>query len=540
VPFLAQSELLCGGAALAMVERWWGRRGVYAEDFAALVRPQEGGIRTTDLAAAAKRRGWETTAFDGTPELVRQSLAGGVPVVALIEVAPHRYHYVVLLGWSAGRVVFHDPARAPSTSVDEASFLARWSGGERWAMVLRPAALPDPPVAAPVAGSSPADSMPCRPWLDQALDAVALEHIDEAERLLGEAARACPDEALAIRELAGVRFKQGRYAEATRLALQYLAQAPNDSLGWQLLAASRFVTGDRDGALEAWNQVGRPTVDLIRIEGVRGIRFGEVAAAIGIPPGTVLTSSRLALARRRIAEVPALSRSAMEYQPAEGGIVELKAAVAERPVVGSTTRLVVTGALRALAQSEARIEVATPTGAGELWTGTGRWQPARPEASLRLDVPARLGFRGVLGVEGGWERYRFALDSAPNGEFVEERRSALLSFGGWVTPGIRPALSLRFERWSGNRANLATALATELRAAGDRLALRLGGEFAAALGANASYARGTTRVIWTSSTGLGRFSWSARAGVDLASPDAPVGTWPIAWSICVIAAGTTR
>jgi ABC-type bacteriocin/lantibiotic exporter with double-glycine peptidase domain len=143
VPFLAQSELLCGGAALAMVERWWGRRGVYAEDFAALVRPEEGGIRTTDLAAAAKRRGWETTAFDGTPELVRQSLAGGVPVVALIEVAPHRYHYVVLLGWSAGRVVFHDPARAPSTSVDEASFLARWTGGEPAGMLIHPSSVSD-------------------------------------------------------------------------------------------------------------------------------------------------------------------------------------------------------------------------------------------------------------------------------------------------------------------------------------------------------------------------------------------------------------
>ena len=40
VPYLPQSVLLCGGAALAMVERWWGRRGVYAEDFAGLVRPE--------------------------------------------------------------------------------------------------------------------------------------------------------------------------------------------------------------------------------------------------------------------------------------------------------------------------------------------------------------------------------------------------------------------------------------------------------------------------------------------------------------------
>jgi hypothetical protein len=528
VPYLPQSELLCGGAAVAMVERYWGRRGVYAEDFTGLVRAEEGGIRTTDLAAAAKGRGWETRAFDGTPELVQRSLADGAPVVALIEVAPRRYHYVVLLGWSAGRVVFHDPARAPSTTMDEARFLARWNGGERWAMILRPDASTSAPSADSPAAAVPVDSMPCAPWLDQALDAAALDRLDEAERLLGEAKRACPTEALVTRELAGVRFKQGRFADATRLAIQYLAQAPNDAHGWQLLAASRYVAGDRDGALQAWNRVGRPTVDLIRIEGVRGIRFREIAEAMGVPPGTVLTSSRLALARRRIAELPALSRSAVEYQPAEGGIVELRAAVAERPVVGSSTRLLVAGGLRALAQSEVRLEVATPTGAGELWTATWRWESARPEAGIRLDLPARLGFRGVLGIEGSWERYRFALDSAMTGGLEEERRTALLSFGGWITPGIRPAVSLRFERWSRTRANLAAAVATELRAAGDRLALSLTGEYALALGTHSSYARGGTRAIWTSSTGLARFSWSLRAGVDLASVHAPLGAWPIA------------
>ena len=30
VPFIAQSELLCGGAAAAMVMRYWGERGVDA------------------------------------------------------------------------------------------------------------------------------------------------------------------------------------------------------------------------------------------------------------------------------------------------------------------------------------------------------------------------------------------------------------------------------------------------------------------------------------------------------------------------------
>jgi len=37
VPFIAQSESLCGGAAAAMVLRYWGERGLTAESFASLV-----------------------------------------------------------------------------------------------------------------------------------------------------------------------------------------------------------------------------------------------------------------------------------------------------------------------------------------------------------------------------------------------------------------------------------------------------------------------------------------------------------------------
>ncbi len=37
VPYVPQSGALCGGAALAMVLRYWGESGVLAEDFTALV-----------------------------------------------------------------------------------------------------------------------------------------------------------------------------------------------------------------------------------------------------------------------------------------------------------------------------------------------------------------------------------------------------------------------------------------------------------------------------------------------------------------------
>jgi hypothetical protein len=512
-----------------MVERWWGRRGVYAEDFAGLVRPARGGIVTTDLALATRARGWDTQVFRGTAELARRSLRDGVPVVALIEVGAERYHYVVVLGWSDGQVVYHDPAASPFTALDEDSFLARWAGADGWALVVRPA--PVAPVTASNgdAVSAPVTStMPCPPWIDLALDAAAADRLDDASRLLAQAGQACPTEPLILRETAGVRFKQGRDAEVGRLATEYLTVAPDDEYAWQLLATSRYRAGDREGALHSWNRVGRPAVDLVRIDGVRTIRFQELAGAISAPPGTLLTPSLLALARRRLSDVPALGRSSVDYQPVPGGLTEVRASVFERPRVENAWRLAATGAVSAIAQSEVGLEVSNPTGGGEMWTASWRWAPARPRGVLRLERPAHPGMPGILTVEGDWERFRFALDAAGTPIIEEARRAAVVSFGGWVTAAVRPLVALRFERWSDDRRYLAGSIGAEVRARDDRLELTARTEYAAALSDHAPYTNGWARAAWASSLGLDRPGWSARVGFDWASRHAPLGTWPLA------------
>ncbi|MEP6472452.1 MAG: papain-like cysteine protease family protein, partial [Gemmatimonadota bacterium] len=335
VPYLPQSELLCGGAALAMVERFWGRRGVYAEEFAGLVHPELHGIRTTDLAEAARRRGWATNQFDGTPEAVQSILADSVPVIVLIQVAPGRYHFVVLLSWSNGRVTFHDPAVAPSRSMAAARFLKAWDGGLRWAMTIAPDSKPAAQPPAAVSQAPPFNWPACAPHLPLALG-VPLNteaRLEGAAASLENAMSGCPNEPVLLRELGGVRFKQRRFVAAESLAVLYVAAVPGDTLGWELLASSRYLLDDGAGALDAWNAIGKPSVDLIRIDGVRRIRFSVIATAIGIRHGGLLTRDNLTLARRRVAELPALSAASIGYQPVPGGLVEVRAAVAERPLL---------------------------------------------------------------------------------------------------------------------------------------------------------------------------------------------------------------
>src|SRR5437773_12179868 len=66
VPFVPQGPALCGGAALAMVLRYWGQPAVLARDFAGWIEPGGAGIRSDDLVKAVRTRRWTAYPVTGT------------------------------------------------------------------------------------------------------------------------------------------------------------------------------------------------------------------------------------------------------------------------------------------------------------------------------------------------------------------------------------------------------------------------------------------------------------------------------------------
>src|SRR5438552_6796042 len=79
VPFVPQGPTLCGGAALAMVLRYWGQPAVLAEDFANWIEPGGAGIRSDDLVKAVRSRGWTAYPVTGTRSALAEDLAAGRP-----------------------------------------------------------------------------------------------------------------------------------------------------------------------------------------------------------------------------------------------------------------------------------------------------------------------------------------------------------------------------------------------------------------------------------------------------------------------------
>jgi hypothetical protein len=546
VPYVPQSEALCGGAALAMVLRYWGEPRIRAEDFARLRAPGEPGIRGDSLVAEVRRRGWSAFPIQATRADVQDHLARGRPVIALVDAGSSVAHYVVLLAWANGGLILHDPAVAPFRVESEADFGRAWSSAGRWALLVLPprgddtsaparddvtAAPPPPdttgfdtPAIPDITGRAPVSG--CDALVDAGIQKARAGAYVEAEGMLSAAASLCPESPAPVRELAGLKFRAKQYKAAAFLAQRALVLEPGDTYTWRLLAGSRYLSGDVRGALDAWNHVSEPKADLTRVDGLRRTRYATVADQVDLPSGQLLTWAEYRRAERRLSELPSVTSARLELKPIPAGGAQVNVAVVERPLVFDGLMDAGMTAARAAASNEAVLRVSSLFRLGEVWTARWRFQQNRPRVLLALEAPAVTGGPGVWRLEGFAERQAYAL-----ADVVRERRHrASLSYSDWATPDIRLEIGGAFDRFEATESS-ATIYSTinvegavEVRSSDGRLSL----------GASAAHWGGNDAPTFQSYEALARWgsesfvsgNWIARAGYYLASDRAPLALWP--------------
>lgn len=538
VPFVPQTAALCGGAAVAMVMRFWGEPDIRAEDFAILARPGEAGISAADLERAVVERGWRALPFSGGLDETLLQLRSGRPVIALVREGGGRNHYIVLVGAAADRVLLHDPARGPFRVMDAAVLQQAWREAGDWALLILP-----PGPAAAVSSTAPILPGAARPEDDagepDTADGCALlvergarlaraGEIAAAEELLGAALVLCDGTPGPLVELAGVRFRQKRWRDAEALAGRAARLQPHDAYTWDLLATTRFVQGDAAAALVAWNQIGAPRVDLMRVDGLARTRYEVVSRLLDQPPGTLLTAAALRRGRRRLATLPSARAVRIEYLPVPGGTAQLNVNVLERAPwsVGSP---LLAAAAHALVEQTLRFDAATPTGNGELWSARARWSKRRPALGARVDLPSPWGALGVWHVEALWERQEIRVASLPRTPLdrLERRRSAF-GCGQWASADWRWDVTGALEHWTAGAEHAALEIGLERRACRDRLMLRGAVSRAWSTRGGEPYATRELRANWCSSPGIERHAVRVlcRAGAAAASANAPRLLWP--------------
>ena len=512
VPFISQSEALCGGAAAAMVMRYWGARGLDADSFAHLVDRTAAGIRTTTLIDDIRRRGWVATAITGSNEAIARELSDGHPILTLIEDRPGTFHYIVIIGATPRAVVYHDPARTAFRTMSREEFDRRWSAAERWmALVVPPAAEAE---SAPVTIGAAAPAAPCDALIADGVRLAQSNDLDGAERRL-TGALSCGGPA-PLRELAGVRLLQRRWGEVSDLASAALAEDPSDAHAWRLLATSRFVQDDRSGALDAWNHVGEPRVDLIRVDGLVRTRQRIVEHLLPVERNDVLTPERFVRARRQLRELPSAASADLIFVPLPSGLVELRATVGERSLIPADRwSLAALGVVAAL-RREVEVSSGALTGGGERLTIGWRFWPGRPRISAAYTAPAPWG--GLWGIDAFTERQPFTTDALP----TSRRRGAHLSMSEWVAPRVRASIRGGVERWDG--VDTFGMLGTGLRVL--TIDERLDGRIdVSGWKAGSSFGTIDAGVTIRSSTERRGDVFVGRAGLGLASVHAPADIW---------------
>ncbi|HUE96052.1 MAG TPA: papain-like cysteine protease family protein [Longimicrobiaceae bacterium] len=509
VPFVAQGPLLCGGAAAAMIQRFWGARGVYGEDYQHLVRASEGGIRTSELTTAIRDRGYATEFVTGEPDRAFAALRGGVPPILLLESGATRLHYVVLVEVNGGTVWVHDPNFGPRRPMSLDALMRRWTASGYWALLVTPASGANLDAApAPEAAQAP-------PLADPPSEIVRTPALVEAM------------ERLRSNDLAGAR-------SSARALIQ--GGTPEAELGRRILATAWYLGGEHGPALAAWNELGEPAIDLVRIDGMTSTRHHVAAERMALGPGEVLTTRSLELARRRLAQLPVTEASRVDYRPLADGTVEVRASVLERSRLPGFPALALQSAA-GLAHQRAGLEAGSLVAGGERWRASGSWAPAQRHIGGSLSAPAPP-FPGIVTVGAEWRRERFSLPGptfvGPEQEVQTEVRSrGFLEIEEWVLPRLRLGAHIALESWEVPFWMLASpAEAARLVGAGltghfatgdDRSWLTVRGE--RWTGSGRSFTRTSLAAGGTVPHG-DRREWRLRAGGIAASSGAPRTLWP--------------
>ena len=527
VPYLPQTDALCGGAAAAMVFRYWGDAHADGQEFAPLVDRRAGGIANDVLTDAVRTRGWRAGRIDGSLDALAARVHDGQPVIVLLPDRGdrYRYHYVVVTGVIADAIVVHDPAWGPSRTIRALDFERAWQAAGFWSLLILPPAVstgqassaPEAPAAAAVVDA-------CDARLNRALDEIRERGLDHADALLGDVRAQCPNAAGPLRELSGVRFAQRRWSDAAALARDALRRDPHDAYALDVLGSSLFMQDDGVGALRAWNQIGKPRVNRLRIEGLHHTRYQTVAEVMAIQPNMLLTAELFDRARRRLSELPDHATTRLAVRPEADGFATVDVVVVELAAVPHGVVEWAGAAARTAADREVSVSVPGVRGEGDVWSAGWRWWNNRPGVSVGVAAPRVRGLPGVWRFDGAWESdtYRGAQAS----RIVESRTHGGLTVSDWLTGSVRYAVTTGLDSWTGGRKAASIGGTLEHVAFNDRLSLSIDAtQWAPVTGGSAFRSVGARAIARSSADTRG---WVTRGtiGLERVSDAAPFVLWP--------------
>ncbi len=139
IPYYSQgSNNYCGPTALQMVLGYYGEQKTQSEIVAHVFNTENDTTYTTDCKRIRSTR-FNSTAFTGTIETVKQYVNSRIPVIVLQKVSEtdERGHFRVVAGYddTKGVIITYDPDKSANYNLTYAEFANLWQGGSTFTAV---------------------------------------------------------------------------------------------------------------------------------------------------------------------------------------------------------------------------------------------------------------------------------------------------------------------------------------------------------------------------------------------------------------------
>jgi hypothetical protein len=154
----------------------------------------------------------------------------------------------------------------------------------------------------------------------------ALAHLErwpEAHKAFQAGSRQQPSDERFPLELAGVDFKQKRYADTATHLRRALRLAPNDSYASEFLATVYFLQGNQEAAVKYWNRVEKPKIASVRTDPKPRVDPALLDHAFTFAPASVLRLPDLLTTEARVQGLAIFPTFSFDLQAREDGQFDL-------------------------------------------------------------------------------------------------------------------------------------------------------------------------------------------------------------------------
>jgi hypothetical protein len=285
---------------------------------------------------------------------------------------------------------------------------------------------------------------------------------------------------------------------------------------------------DQLGALRAWNQIDKPYLNAVKIDGLHHARYETIVQALGIEPNVLLTADAFERARRRLDELPDSTMARLTVSPERDGFATADVAIAERPAFPRSTIDLIAIGLHAAIDREIRVTVPGFTGGGDTWSATWRFWQNRPAGQIAYTTPHVGILPGIWRVDAVWQADTYALPDVPGSPapIARETRSlGTLTMSDWLTGSTRYSITTGFDSWTGLTKAVTLGGSIERLLRREKIGLIAEAGAWRSVNGGPSFASANVRARWRSSNGTEGWTFRGEGGAGRVSDTSPLGLW---------------